>query len=122
MDETELHPMGIPWIGWSDYGDGWGFEAVRSTYASFKNCGNGCLYDVFDDPEERHNKATSQPEVLARMAARLEALNQGVFLPDRGSRDKRSCDRWNGFYGPWIDVPTEAVEEARDKEAVQVLV
>jgi len=44
------------------------------------------------------------------MKARLDELNKNKFLPDRGSPDKQSCDRWDGFYGPWIDVPEMPTE------------
>jgi arylsulfatase B len=105
MDELTQFPMGAPLIGWSDYGNGWGFDAVRNTYLSFKNCASGCLYDVIADPSEKDNKAKTEPDILAQMKARLDKLNEGKFLPDRGAPDTRSCTRWNGFYGPWIDVP-----------------
>merc|ERR1712217_398972 len=106
MDELAKFPMGTPMIGWSDYGNGWGFQAIRNTYLSFKNCGAGCLYDVIADPTERHNVAEQHPDQVATLKARLDELNAHVFLPDRGAPDKASCTRWNGFYGPWIDVPT----------------
>lgn len=107
MDELAKFPMGLPLIGWSDWGNGWGFQAVRNTILSFKNCGSGCLYDVIADPAEKQNMAKSEKDVVARMKARLDELNEGKFLPDRGAPDTRSCDHWDGFYGPWIDVPGE---------------
>ena len=59
MDELAKFPMGTPLIGWSDYGNGWGFQAVRNTYLSFKNCGSGCLCDfkgfaLIADPNIKH--------------------------------------------------------------------
>ena len=39
------------------------------------------------------------------MKARLDELNKGAFHPQRGVLDPRACDAWDGFYGPWIDVP-----------------
>merc|ERR1712048_1242143 len=87
MDEIAKHPMGIPLIGWSDYGNGWGFQAVRNTFLAFENCRSGCLYDVIDDPSEKDNRAQAEPEVLARMKERLDKLNEDKFLPDRGSPD-----------------------------------
>merc|ERR1712100_559793 len=108
MDILAKFPMGTPLIGGSDYGNGWGFEAVRNTYLSVKYCGDGCLYDVFSDPTETHDVAKDHPDVASSMKQRLDTLNAGKFLPDRGSPDKASCDRWGGFYGPWIDVPQDA--------------
>jgi arylsulfatase I/J len=110
MDELARFPMGTPMIGFSDYGNGWGFQAVRNSYLAFKNCGAGCLYDVIADPTEHHNKAAEEPEVVERLKTRLDELNKGKFLPDRGTPDKNSCTRWDGFYGPWIDIPSKSFD------------
>mmetsp|Transcript_84125 Transcript_84125/g.132832 ORF Transcript_84125/g.132832 Transcript_84125/m.132832 type:complete len:538 (-) Transcript_84125:46-1659(-) len=119
MDMLKKFPMGVPLIGWSDYGNGWGFQAVRDTFASFKWCGHGCLYDIVADPSERHDLAKAEPNILSRMMARLDTLNAKKFLPDRGSPDKSSCTYWGGFYGPWIDVPNH-LRPIRDYEHVVV--
>merc|ERR1711957_572034 len=118
MDELKKFPMGAPLIGWSDYGNGWGFQAIRNTYLSLKDCGSGCLYDIMADPYEQHNKAKDEPAVLARLMANLEKLNEKKFLPDRGAPDKQSCDRWDGFYGPWIDVPKTSLESATSERII----
>lgn len=98
-------PMGEARIGWSDYGRGWGLEAVKSTLGAFTNCEKGCLYDIFVDPSEKKNVASANPSVTAKMMARLTALNKNVYLPDRGKNDPAACKAWNGFYGPFIDMP-----------------
>merc|ERR1711976_284703 len=107
MDEFKEYPMGAPMIGWSDYGNGWGFQAVRNTFFSIQNCGAGCLYDVFGDPIAKHDVAKQNPDIVKKMKAELDKLNEGKFQPDRGEPDAASCTRWNGFYGPWIDVPAD---------------
>merc|ERR1712039_935919 len=83
MDLLAKFPMGTPMIGWSDYGDGWGFQAMRNTYLSFKDCGSGCLYDVIADPTEKQNVAAENPAEVAKLKSRLDELNTKVFLPDR---------------------------------------
>eukprot|EP00931_Biecheleriopsis_adriatica_P012761 TRINITY_DN11397_c0_g1_i1.p1 TRINITY_DN11397_c0_g1~~TRINITY_DN11397_c0_g1_i1.p1 ORF type:complete len:554 (-),score=37.98 TRINITY_DN11397_c0_g1_i1:215-1660(-) len=119
MDFLAKHPMGIPLVGWSDYGNGWGFEAVRNTFLSLEDCASGCLYDIMADPCEKHNKAKQEPDVLDKLKARLDELNEKKFLPDRGSPDRQSCGRWDGFYGPWIDVP-ERFAEVRSAQQIVV--
>eukprot|EP00746_Dinoflagellata_sp_MGD_P141517 gnl/MRDRNA2_/MRDRNA2_74612_c0_seq1.p1 gnl/MRDRNA2_/MRDRNA2_74612_c0~~gnl/MRDRNA2_/MRDRNA2_74612_c0_seq1.p1 ORF type:complete len:551 (+),score=87.65 gnl/MRDRNA2_/MRDRNA2_74612_c0_seq1:110-1762(+) len=99
------NPMGFGIIGWSDYGRGWGKEAIKSTFFALKNCAHGCLYDVFEDPEERHDVSKENPEVHSQLMARLKELNKGVFLPDVGKPNTTACKKWDGFYGPFIDVP-----------------
>jgi len=71
------------------------------------DCGAGELYDVFSDPTEHENLATSRPDVLATLQARLAALNEGNFEPDRGTGDPAACAqarKYGGFYGPWVDL------------------
>jgi len=104
--EMRLAPsllLGDRWIPFSDYLPGYGIpeQIVRN----LTNCHTGCLYDIFSDPYETTEVSSAQPDVLAQMKARLAELNQRVFLPDRGVADPAGCTRWNGFYGPWIDVP-----------------
>jgi hypothetical protein len=47
-------------------------------------------------------------EALKAMVVRLGALQSSLFLPDRGEKDPRACERVQengGFYGPWVDLP-----------------
>merc|ERR1740121_534936 len=68
MDLLAKFPMGTPMIGWSDYGDGWGFQAMRNDL-SLKDCGAGCLYDVISDPTE----AKKSCQRASRQSSNLES-------------------------------------------------
>lgn len=90
-------------------------------------CGNtsdtGCLYDIFQDPNEHVNIAQQEPEVFARMLARVDELQKSVFSPDRGSVDFQACKVANsqhgGFWGPWVDINTDrAAPQLVDKSLV----
>jgi arylsulfatase I/J len=99
------NPMGVPIIPMSSYARGWGHEAIEGSLFAMKNCGHGCLYDVFEDPEERFDTYKEHPQVHSELMARLAELNKGVFLPDVGKSTTDACNKWDGYYGPFIDVP-----------------
>ncbi len=73
------------------------------------DCGaNGCLFNVRDDPNEENDLAAAMPEKLAELHARLSALREGVYAPDRGDEDPAACDQIatnRGFWGPWLAAP-----------------
>ena len=69
------------------------------------DCGTGCLYDVFDDPNEHRDLAQDQPQTVAKLSARLDQLNAGRYEPDRGQGDVAACvaaEAYGGFYGPFV--------------------
>ena len=45
----------------------------------------GCLFDIFEDPEERHDLALTMPAKVAEIKARMEALEPTVYDPVRRS-------------------------------------
>ena len=73
-----------------------------------QDCGtSGCLYDIRRDPYEHKDLAQSQPEVLAKMQAKLKEYQASIFSPDRGKLDlKMICaaalDKYGGFWGPFL--------------------
>jgi arylsulfatase I/J len=75
-----------------------------------RECGRepvtGCLFNVFDDPTESDNKALTNSDVFATLLARVDELQQGVYSPDRGKKDKRACkavrDEYGGYWGPFV--------------------
>lgn len=70
------------------------------------NTSAGCLFNVFDDPYEYVNLASSQPQIVAEMAALLQELQLTVFSPDRGNPSMLACNtsdtRYHGFMGPFL--------------------
>jgi len=86
---------------------GYGWLSALYTYTRFRYCGGGCLYNIFDDPEENEDVAASHTQLREDMLARLDELNKGLFKPDRGTTDPAACEQIKangGFLGPWVDV------------------
>ena len=66
----------------------------------------GCLFNVFDDPNEHVDIAAKFPAVVAEMRARIAALQLGVYSPLRGDEDPQACvvALKTGFFSPWVNV------------------
>ena len=66
----------------------------------------GCLYNLTADITEHHNLADAQPDLVAKMAARIRAINATVFSPQRGTPSPLGCQvaltQHGGFWGPFI--------------------
>jgi hypothetical protein len=83
------------------------------------------------DPSEYHDVAAAHPQIVAALLKRIDSLRSTAFMPRRcvgcddgfggiacsgivkgNCADKRACDyvvqHYNGFWGPWVDVPAEA--------------
>ena len=73
-----------------------------------EQCGeSGCLYNIKDDPEERHNLASSMPEQLKAMQEKLKKYLATYFNPDRGHVSPLACqaavNKYGGFWGPFVE-------------------
>jgi len=104
MDEHWSKAMGLPLVPYSGWRPGWGKDALINDM-KFKNCGHGCLFDIQADPNERHDVSSTHPAVVQRLKERLKELNLGVIQKDVGKDDPDACTRWDGFAGPWVDMP-----------------
>mmetsp|Transcript_134114 Transcript_134114/g.267624 ORF Transcript_134114/g.267624 Transcript_134114/m.267624 type:complete len:539 (+) Transcript_134114:63-1679(+) len=104
MDIFSNHSMGRAFIPYSGWRPGWGMDAVINTL-HYKNCGHGCLFDIKADPNEHKELSATHPDIVQKLKARLKELNQGVIHKEVGHDDPDACTRWNGFYGPWVDMP-----------------
>ena len=52
---------------------------------TIEGCGvTGCLYNIKSDPEERNNLASTMPDMLKEMQAKLAKYQATYFNPDRG--------------------------------------
>ncbi|XP_065826529.1 arylsulfatase J-like [Oscarella lobularis] len=71
-----------------------------------EDCGDGCLFNIKTDPEERNNLAESMKDVLKDMQRKLARYQKTFYNPDRGSSDPAACDAainvYKGFWGPWV--------------------
>ena len=75
--------------------------------AAVEHCGDdGCLYNIKDDPEERNNIATKEPETLKKMQDKLKNYQATYFNPDRGPVSPDACKMalgtYGGFWGPFV--------------------
>lgn len=71
-----------------------------------KHCGNGCLFNLNEDPLEKNNLAESMPEKVATLHKKLEKYEKTAFNPHRGKTDPAACQaaihKYGGFWGPFI--------------------
>jgi len=77
--------------------------------AFYKDCGPaGCLFDVFADPTEQIDLASSVPQLRKQMLDRLAELNKSEFAPNRGRPMRLACHvghfKWKGHYGPFLEL------------------
>jgi arylsulfatase A-like enzyme len=71
---------------------------------------NGCIFNMTADPHERTNLATTEPELLARLLARLSQLSNHTVPQDPPSTHCgtdavcAAVVQNKGFFGPWDDI------------------
>ena len=70
------------------------------------HCGDGCLFNIKEDPFEYENLATKMPDVLAQMQKKLQKYQETYFHPNRGSSSPEACktalNKYGGFWGPFL--------------------
>ena len=68
----------------------------------------GCLFQLQADEYEEHSLAAQNTTLFAAMLARVDRLQEGVYSPKRGPKDKAACTmaqtRYSGYWGPWLRV------------------
>eukprot|EP00041_Stephanoeca_diplocostata_P016857 m.334494 g.334494 ORF g.334494 m.334494 type:complete len:565 (+) comp20507_c1_seq2:254-1948(+) len=66
----------------------------------------GCLFNIFTDPTEQNNIAGVEPSVFKALLAKVDAAQQTVYSPVRGTKDARACNDvytlYNGSWGPFV--------------------
>jgi arylsulfatase I/J len=71
-----------------------------------EDCGEGCLYNLEEDPNEHTNIAGVATDVFEQMKVSLAELNEDLFLPDRGDASVEACQTaldQGSFMGPFVD-------------------
>jgi hypothetical protein len=74
-----------------------------------RSCGDGCLFELYADPAERHDLAAlaSSRAILKQLREVVTAAIPTAYNPDRGKVDPRACaaarNKWGGFWGPFVD-------------------
>jgi arylsulfatase I/J len=75
----------------------------------------GCLYDIMDDPSEHVNLAQQKPALFNKMMKRVAEIQKNAYSPDRGEDDGGACkfalNKYDGFWGPFIDVDLLSSEQ-----------
>ena len=80
------------------------------------NCYPYCLYNIVDDPEERHELSSEEPEILNQLMKRymqfsLEPLSmqdQGYHSSKELPRFSKACEymkEHGGYWRPWKELP-----------------
>jgi len=72
----------------------------------------GCLFDVINDPEERHDLALEMPDKVEEIYNKMMDAQKNWFNPDRGTPDPKACKvaRKSGFWQPWLNRETNEIE------------
>eukprot|EP00401_Gymnodinium_catenatum_P076341 CAMPEP_0117502376 /NCGR_PEP_ID=MMETSP0784-20121206/23781_1 /TAXON_ID=39447 /ORGANISM="" /LENGTH=593 /DNA_ID=CAMNT_0005297657 /DNA_START=136 /DNA_END=1917 /DNA_ORIENTATION=+ len=105
------------WYGpGSDYTELSPDDACEVTQVCGHSPENGCLFEVYADPEERKNLASQEPELFQQMLDDIETANRTVYSPDRGDfHFTKACrvgvERYGGFFGPFVDVAPQNLRE-----------
>jgi arylsulfatase I/J len=80
----------------------------------FTICGNttadGCLFNIFEDPSEYNNLASSpaHADIFNKMLTEARSHDASVFNPNRGTRDPAAKHaaktKYGGYWGPFIEL------------------
>ena len=77
-------------------------KEIHTTY----NCGDGCLFNIKQDPNELYNLAEKMPDTLKTMQQKLAKYQESYFNPDRGGDSPAACEtalnKYGGFWGPFL--------------------
>eukprot|EP00505_MAST-04D_sp_SCG-Rhode-Island_P000595 Stramenopile-MAST_4_protein_595 len=74
---------------------------------SFVCPSQGCLYNIVDDIEERHEVSAQYPEVVERLKKEMAIAEQSIWSANHRvdpACDKAAHDIYGGFYGPWKEL------------------
>jgi hypothetical protein len=80
------------------------------------DCGEGCLFDVVNDPGEHIDLSSEHPEIFVRMKQRLAELRENFY--ENNDKNVDACPQnidipcacwmainyYGGFYGPYQEV------------------
>ena len=70
------------------------------------DCGDGCLYNIKEDPNEYNDLSIKLPDTLKTMQKKLQNYQKTYFNPDRGKEWPEACEaafnKYGGFWGPFL--------------------
>jgi hypothetical protein len=74
----------------------------------YAQCPNGCLFRLDTDPTEHTNLTATEPAIVAKLAARVKAIQNGAFSPVRGKVNTTlvcgAVAANGGFWGPFVSL------------------
>ena len=62
----------------------------------------GCLYNIADEPEERHDVSATHPHVVEAMKEQMREEEKGIWNDPQCNKAARKL--YGGFYGPWKEL------------------
>ena len=88
-------------------------EKLNDTNSLYVDCGipsnndpSGCLFDLWNDPNEHENVASLYPDIVLSLFQRMQSLQKTVFSPNRGVDQPQACETalntWKGYWGPFL--------------------
>jgi len=82
----------------------------------------GCLFDVVNDPEERHDIVLEMPEKAAEIYTKMQAAQKTWYNPNRGKPNKHACGLAisTGFWRPFSHRRRRNVKEQKADEQITV--
>ena len=80
------------------------------------NCDPYCLYNIVDDPEERHELSSEEPEILNRLMKRYNQFSKEPrSMQDQGYHSNKEVPTFSkaceymtahgGYWRPWNELP-----------------
>jgi len=70
-------------------------------------CEPACLFDIFADPTEHKNIASTNPLVVQSLLLKILEAQRTVFNPNRGTIDPAACqaalNKYKGYWGPFVN-------------------
>ena len=67
----------------------------------------GCLFNLVNDLEERHEVGAEHPQIVQELAAKMDNLAATIWSTEHKNDPKcmeAANTRYGGFYGPWLEV------------------
>lgn len=97
-----------PWklhVGY-EYIHGWFTPTAYVDNKTTLDCTQGCLYNIREDPSERHDYATEKPDVFSQMMTEYTQHCQNTFEAESYGSDAAACQKYKqahkGFVGPFM--------------------
>lgn len=117
----------------TQYGANWGgaqypnFTSMMKKgdiYSSTIKCQPACLFNVTSDPAETNDISSSFPDIVSELKVLMDQHAKSIWerkptLPDPACI-KAARERYNGFLGPWKELPSLSSYFKKDTDTIFV--